>query len=201
MVRNWQSRQLVILVLLGGLLEPVGHRIAYLLRYGPRQAAQVQAIGSHAYFPRLASFTAVTLSLVLASALLIGLGVRLMLGRRLPAMDGFGRTFLVLAAVQGSLFVVQETLEAIAIQATPDFQVIALLTVAAQLPVAAAAALVISRLHGLLLLTPEAVRIILALRLPRPPRPIRLRPAAVMAPPLVARIRRHHRRRGPPLPF
>jgi len=198
MVRTSRSRQVVILVLLGALLEPLGHQLAYLLRYGASAAAQLQAVGSHAYFPRLASFTTSTVALALAAALLVALGVRLTLGRRSATTPRFGWTLLVLAAVQCGLFTIQETVEAAAIQATPDFLIIALLAFCAQLPVAAVAAWLVSRLHGILALAPEAAGVILALRLPRPVRPIRLRMAPVMIASIAGRDLRTHQRRGPP---
>lgn len=199
MISDPRSRRVVLLVLLGALVEPFGHQLAYLLRYGSSAAAQVQAVGSHAYFPRVASFTTVTVALALAAALLAALGVRLTLGRRSASTRGFGQVFLVLAAVQCALFTIQETVEAAAIQATPDFVIIALLAFCAQLPVAALATWVVSRLHGVLALAPEAARVILALRLPRPVRPIRLQAAPVIVSTTVSRDPRNHQRRGPPL--
>jgi hypothetical protein len=202
MVRNRRSRSIVILVLVGAILEPLGHQLAYLLRYGPSQAARVEAVGAHIYFPRLASFTTITVALALAAGLLVALGVRLTLGRRSASTPGFGRIFFVLAAVQGGLFAIQETAEAASIQATPDFLIIALLAFCAQLPVAAVAAWLVSRLHGVLALTPEAARVILALRLPRPTRPFRLQPRTVLVTGGASgRDPRQHPRRGPPLPF
>jgi hypothetical protein len=201
MVRNQRSRSIVILVLLGAILEPLGHQLAYLLRYGPSQAARVQAVAAHTYFPRLASFTTMTVALALAVALLVALGVRLTLGRRSAPTPGFGRIFLVLVAVQCGLFAIQETVEAAAIQATPDYLIIALLAFCAQLPVAAVAAWLASRLSGVLALAPEAARVILALRLPRPVRPIRLQPRMVLVAAVAGRDPGQHPRRGPPLPF
>ncbi len=201
MFRDWRSRQVVLLVLLGALVEPFGHQLAYLLRYGPSQAARVEAVGAHAYFPRLASFTTTIVALALAAALLVALGVRLTVGRRSAATPGFGRVFFVLALVQCGLFAIQETVEAAAIQATPDFLIIALLAFCAQLPVAAVAAWLVSRLHGVLALAPEAARVILALRLPRPVRPFRLQPRTVVVTGGASRDPRQHPRRGPPLPF
>ncbi len=202
MGRNRRSRSIVILVLLGALLEPLGHQLAYLFRYGPSQAARVEAGGAHTYFPRLASFTMIMVALVLTVALLTGLGIRLTLGRRSASSDGFGRVFLILAAVQCALFAVQEIAEAGAVQATPDLVVIALLAVCAQVPLAALAALAVSRLSGILALAPEAARVILALRLPRPVRPFRLQPRPVLSTGATSRDPRHHPRRGPPpLPF
>ncbi len=201
MFRDWRSRQVVLLVLLGALVEPFGHQLAYLLRYGPSGAAQVQAVGNHAYFPRLASFTTVTVALALAAAMLVWLGVRLTLGRRLASRRGFGPVFLLLAAVQCGLFTIQESVEAAAIQATPDFLIIALLAFCAQLPLAALAALAVTRLLGILALAPEAVRVILALRLARPARPLRLQPRTVLVTGGASRDPRQHPRRGPPLPF
>jgi hypothetical protein len=201
MARNWRSRQVVMVVLLGALLEPLGHQLAYLLRYGPTQAVRVEATAAHAYFPRLASFTMIAVALVLTGALLVGLAIRLTLGRRSASTDGFGRIFLILAAVQCALFAVQETAEAGAVQATPDFLVIGLLAICAQVPLAALAALAVSRLSGLLALAPEAVRVILALRLPRPVRPFRLQPRAVLVTDAASRDPGQHPRRGPPLPF
>ena len=201
MISEQRSRRIVLLVLLGAFVEPFGHQLAYLLRYGSSTAAQVQAAGSHAYFPRLASFTTTTVALALAAALLIALGVRLTLGRRAASTPGFGRIFLVLAAVQCGLFAIQETVEAAAIQATPDFLIIAFLAFCAQLPVAAVAAWLVSRLHGVLALAPEAARVILTLRLPRSVRPFRLQPRPVLVIGGASRDPRHHPRRGPPLPF
>jgi hypothetical protein len=199
MVRDWQSRQVVSLVFLAALLEPLGHQLAYLLHYGPARAAQIQAVGTHAYFPRLASFTMTTVALGLAAALLLALGVRLTLRGRSVSTPGLGRIFLMLGAMQCGLFVVQETIEAAVIQATPDFGILTLLAVCAQLPIAALAAILVSRIHVVLALAPEAVRTILALRLPRPERPIRLQRVPVPALTRAGRDHRNHRRRGPPL--
>ena len=200
MISERRSGRVVLLVLLGALVEPFGHQLAYLLRYGS-SAAQVQAAGSHAYFPRLASFTTISVALALAAALLVALGVRLTLGRRSASTPGFGRIFLVVAAVQCVLFAIQETVEAAAIQATPDFLIIALLAFCAQLPVAAVAAWLVSRLYGVLALAPEAARVILALRLPQPARPLLLQPRTVRVTGGTSRDPRQHPRRGPPLPF
>ena len=201
MVRTSRSRQVVILVLLGALLEPLGHQLAYLLRYGPGQAVRVETVGAHAYFPRIASFSTVTVALMLAATLLVAVGVRLALGRRRTSSGNFGQIFVTVAAAQCALFTIQEAAEAAAVQATPDFLTIALLAFAAQVPLAALAAIVVSRLHGNLALAPEAIRVILALRLPRPARPIQLRPVPVLLLEIAGRDPRHHQRRGPPLPF
>jgi hypothetical protein len=201
MVRSWRSRQVVILVFVAALLEPLGHQLAYLLHYGTAGAARLQSVGSHAYFPRLASFTVLTVGLGLAGALLLALGIRLTLGRRAVATPGFGRIFLVMAGVQCGLFVVQETVEAAVMQATPDFLIIAFLAVCAQLPIAGVAAFMISRIYGLLALAPEALRVILALQLRRPIQPIQLQPVSVPAFTPAGLDQRTHRRRGPPLPI
>jgi len=200
MTRNWRSGRLVILVLFGGLLEPLGHQLAYLLRYGPSQAVRVETIGAHAYFPRLASFSTISLALALTAALLGALGVRLAVGRRASSSGNYAGVFLVLAVVQCVLFTVQEAAEAGAIQATPDFLTIGLLAICAQLPLAAVAAFVVHRLLGILALAPEAVRVVLALRLPRPAGPIRLRSLPVRISTASAPNSRRHPRRGPPLP-
>src|SRR5207245_800791 len=113
MVRNRRSRSIVILVLLGALLDPLGHQLAYLLRYGPSQAARMEAVAPHTSLPRLASFPTIT---------------------------------------------------------------------------------------DLLALAPEAARVILALRLPRPARPIRLQPRPGLVTGAASRAPRQHPRRGPPLP-
>lgn len=187
-----------MLVLLGALLEPLGHQLAYLLRYGPSRAVRVEALGAHAYFPRLASLSTIAIALSLTAALLAAVGVRLALHRRFPSAEGFARPFLILTAVQCALFTIQETAEAAAVQATPDFLTIAFLASCAQLPLAGLAALLVSRLQGILALAPEAVRVILALRLPRPVRPITLRPAPLLVSGIAGRSHRHHQRRGPP---
>ncbi len=92
MVKDWRSRQIVVLVLLGALLEPLGHQLAYLLRYGPSQAVRMQTVGAHAYFPRLASLSTLAIALGLTAALLVAFGIRLALHRRMPSAEGFGRS-------------------------------------------------------------------------------------------------------------
>jgi hypothetical protein len=170
---RWKPIQLVGLFGLAVLLEPFGHQIAYLARFGIAQAHYRQAGGSHAYFPKAASVSLGLTMLLLLGTLLAALLVRLALrrtGLRVPSGSN-GPVFLVMATVQCAAFFIQESLEAASIQAPPDYLLTGILALAGQLPIALAASWLISRLTGYLSLAPEAIRVMLALRLAREPRP------------------------------
>jgi hypothetical protein len=186
------------LIALGALLEPLGHQVAYSLRYGLIPAIQIQSQGSHAYFPRLAWTASLTIAVGLALAMLAAGTVRLALGPQRVRSAGSARIFLQLAATQSILFLVQESLEAAFRHTNPDFLVIAILALLAQLPVAALAAWTVALLSGYVALAPHAVRVILALRLGPPAEPVvlRLQPVPALRP--AVRALRWSRRRGPP---
>jgi hypothetical protein len=183
---------------LGVLLEPLGHEIAYDLRYGVARAAVLQAEGAHAYFPAIRSFTTLSLLTGLVLAIIGVLSVRVALGKHsVPMAAGWARPFYLLAAAQVSLFIVQEVLEGFS-RGSLDLGLIALLTVFAQLPLAAVSAILLARLQGYLSLAPEAIRRILALLVRRHSRSGLMlpRPAAALQPRRAAT--RAYTRRGPP---
>ena len=92
-----------------------GHLIAYQIRFGPG-AVQVQSTGAHAYFlaPAKTAIGIVALAAV-ATLFMVGFG-RLVAGRRLEADSAgpFMRTLAAMYTLQLGVFVVQETVEAIA---------------------------------------------------------------------------------------
>jgi hypothetical protein len=100
--------------------------------------------------------------------------------------------------VQCSLFVTKETLEALAVQATPDLVGIAILAAAVQLPLAAVAAWSISWLRAYLAMGAEAIRVVLALRVAARVSPFLVRAYASPVRPPVLRDQRWYQRRGPP---
>jgi hypothetical protein len=183
---------------LGILLEPLGHEIAYDLRYGMARAAVLQAQGAHAYFPAVRSFSTLSLLTGLVLAIIAVSSVMFWLGQRRVPVAGLWRPFCLLAAAQVSLFFIQEVLEGIS-RGSIDLAFIALLTVFAQLPLAALSAMLLARLQGYLLLVPEAIRSILALRVTRHSRPglvlLPLTDAAFKAQAVAAQA---YSRRGPP---
>jgi hypothetical protein len=197
-VRRFPTGRLFATFVLGALLEPIGHTAAYVVRYGPSIAWQVQSQGSHAAFPRVFSLSALSLLVALSLALLAAVAIRLILGDRRVSSSGVRSTFLILALVQCSLFLTKETLEALAVQATPDFIGTAILAVSIQLPLAALAAWLISWLRAYLAMGAEAMRVMLALRVGAVPEVFLVRALASPVAPAVLRDQRWYRRRGPP---
>ena len=197
-MRRFPTGRLFATFVLAALLEPLGHSAAYVLRYGPSQAWQIQSQGSHAYFPRLFTLSAFSIGLLLALGLIGAISIRLILGSRRVLAAGFWSAFLILALAQCAMFVVKETIEAIAVQASPDFLSIAVLAIVVQLPLAALAAGLVSWIRGYLELAPEAIRAILAVRLSAPLRGRVLRPALGSATRPTLRQQRWHQRRAPP---
>ncbi|HYM49927.1 MAG TPA: hypothetical protein VET65_05065 [Candidatus Limnocylindrales bacterium] len=197
-MRRTRFRWTLALIALGALLEPLGHQVAYTIHYGLWQALQLESQGSHAYFPGLAATAAVAIGLSLAFALLALGTVRLALGPQRVSSSGSSAIFLRLAASQTVIFVIQETFEALYVHRNPHFLVIGLLALAAQPPVAALAAWMVALLAGYVAMTPQAIRVILAIRIPRPAQPLRLRPQPI--PVLYANAGDHRwlQRRGPP---
>ena len=195
---RFSTGRLFATLVLGVLLEPVGHAAAYVLRYGPSQAWQIQSQGSHAYFPRVFSLSAASLAVVVALAIITAISVRQILGRRPMSASGLRETFLILALTQCAMFATKETLEALAVQVTPNAVSIAILAVCVQLPLAALAACVVHWMRGYLALAPEAVRVLLAIRLaPAAPTPVlRAYPLPIRRTDL--NEQRWYRRRGPP---
>jgi hypothetical protein len=198
-MRRFPNGGLLLTLVLGALLEPVGHAAAYALRYGPSRAWLLQSSGSHAYFPRVLSFSSMSLAVLLGLGLLAAIAVRLILGTRLVDRTALGPTFAVLAMTQCALFSVKETLEALAIQSSPDLLAIGILALVVQIPLALMAAWVISWLRGYLQLAPEAVRALLAVRLAFGRPPIALRIAFVARRVHPTCDIRAYARRGPPL--
>lgn len=197
-MRRFPTGRLFATFVLGALLEPIGHAAAYVLRYGPSMAWQVQSQGTHAVFPRVVSLSALSLLVALALALLAAVSIRVILGDRRVSSSGGRSTFLILALVQCSLFLTKESLEAFAVQATPDLIGIAILAVGVQLPLAALAAWVISWVRAYLAMGAEAIRVMLALRVATIPEPFLIRAFASPVQPVVLRDQRWYRRRGPP---
>ena len=197
-MRRFPTGRLFATFVLGALLEPIGHAAAYVLRYGPSMAWQVQSQGTHAVFPRVVSLSALSLLVALALALPAAVSIRVILGDRRVSSSGGRSTFLILALVQCSLFLTKESLEAFAVQATPDLIGIAILAVGVQLPLAALAAWVISWVRAYLAMGAEAIRVMLALRVATIPEPFLIRAFASPVQPVVLRDQRWYRRRGPP---
>ena len=197
-MRRFPTGRLFATFVLGALLEPIGHAAAYVLRYGPSMAWQVQSQGAHTAFPRVVSLSALSLLVALALALLAVVSIRLILGDRRVSSSGGRSTFLVLALVQCSLFLTKETLEAFAVQATPDLIGIGILAIGVQLPLAALAAWLISWVRAYLAMGAEAIRVMLALRVAAIAEPFLIRPFASPVQPVVLRNQRWYRRRGPP---
>ena len=197
-MRRFPTGRLCATFVLGALLEPVGHAAAYALRYGPSQAWQLQSQGSHAYFPRVFSLSAISLAVAAALGLTAVISIRLILGSRRISATGIRNTFAILALTQCVFFISKETIEALAVQATPDFVSIAILAICVQLPLAALAAWLIAWIRGYLELAPDAIRVILAVRLAPHVGPVLLRPLPVPARRADLRDLRWYRRRGPP---
>ena len=197
-MRRFPTGRLFAIFVLAALLEPIGHAAAYVLRYGPSAGWQVQSQGNHAAFPRVVSLSALSLLAALVLALLAVVSIRLILGDRRVSSSGVRSTFVILALVQCSLFVTKETLEAFAVQATPDLVGIAILAAAVQLPLAAVAAWLISWLRAYLTMGAEAIRVVLALRVGARVEPFLVRAYASPVRPPVLRDQRWYQRRGPP---
>ena len=197
-MRRFPTGRLFATFVLGALLEPVGHAAAYALRYGPSMAWQAQSQGSHASFPRIFSLSALSLLVALALSLIAVVSIRLILGDRRVSSTGLRATFLVLAIVQCSLFVIKETLEALSVQVTPDVVAMLILAVFVQLPLAALAAWVVSWLRAYLALGAEAIRVILALHVTAPATPFALRALVSPVRSVDLRDQRWYQRRGPP---
>lgn len=197
-MRRFPTGRLFATFVLAALLEPIGHAAAYALRYGPSMAWKVQSQGSHAYYPRVFSLSALSLLVALALALIAVVSIRLILGDRRVSSTGLRGTFLVLALIQCSLFVTKETLEALSVPVTPDIVAMLVLAVCVQLPLAALAAWVVSWLRAYLALGGEAIRVIFALYLAASPKPIAIRALASPVRSVDLRDQRWYRRRGPP---
>lgn len=197
-MRRFPTGRLFATFVLAALLEPLGHAAAYALRYGPAMAWKVQSQGSHAYYPRIFSLSALSLLVALALALIAVVSIRLILGNRRVSNTGLRGTFLVLAAVQCALFVSKETLEALAVQVTPDVVAMLILAICVQLPLAALAAWVVTWVRAYLALGAEAMRVIFAVHLGAPARPLAIRALPSPVWPVDLRDQRWYRRRGPP---
>lgn len=197
-MRRFPTGRLFATFVLAALLEPLGHSAAYVLRYGPSLAWQVQSQGSHAYFPRVFTLSAFSVGVALVLGLIGVISIRLILGDRRVLAAGFWSAFAILAVTQCAMFAIKETIETIAVQATPDFLGIAILAVVVQLPLAALAAGLISWFRGYLRLAPEAIRAILVVRLSALERARVIRPTPAPAPRANLIQQRWYQRRGPP---
>ncbi|HET9848987.1 MAG TPA: hypothetical protein VFR68_10580 [Candidatus Dormibacteraeota bacterium] len=195
---RFSTGRLFATLVLGVLLEPLGHAAAYVLRYGPSQAWQIQSQGGHAYFPRIFSLSVGSLLVAAVLAILTVISVRQILGHRPMPAAGLRETFVLLALTQCAMFVGKETMEALAIQATPDAISIGLLAVCVQLPLAGLAACVVHWMRGYLALAPEAVRVLLAIRLAPTVSARVLRSYPVPSRLAQVPAGRWYRRRGPP---
>ena len=165
MRRPFPTRRLFATLVLGALLEPPGHTVAYFLRYGLSEAWQLQSQGAHSYFPRVFSLSAISLAVVMVLGLVAVASIRLILGNRGVSPQGLRSAFLILALTQCVLFGLQETGEALAVQARPDVVSIVVLAVCVHLPLAALAVWLMSWIRGYLQLAPDALRAVLAVRL------------------------------------
>jgi uncharacterized membrane protein YhaH (DUF805 family) len=197
-MRRFPTGRLFATFVLAALLEPVGHAAAYALRYGPSMAWKVQSQGSHAYYPRIFSLSALSLLVALALALIAVVAIRLILGTRRVSSTGLRGTFLILAIVQCSLFVTKEALEALSVRMTPDLAAMVILAIFVQLPLAALAAWVVSWLRAYLALGAEAMRVNFAVHVRAPARPLAIRALPSPVWPVDLRDQRWYRRRGPP---
>jgi hypothetical protein len=197
-MRRFPTGRLFATFVLAALLEPVGHAAAYALRYGPSMAWKVQSQGSHAYYPRIFSLSALSLLVALSLALIAVVAIRLILGTRRVSSTGLRGTFLILAIVQCSLFVTKEALEALSVRMTPDLAAMVILAIFVQLPLAALAAWVVSWLRAYLALGAEAMRVIFAVHVRAPARPLAIRALPSPVWPVDLRDQRWYRRRGPP---
>lgn len=197
-MRRFPTVRLFATLVLAALLEPLGHAAAYVLRYGPSQAWQLQSQGSHAYFPRIFSLSAISLLVAAALGVTAVISIRLILGSRQVSAAGIRSTFAILALTQCALFGAKETIEALAVQTTPDLPSIAILAICVQLPLAALAAWLIAWMRGYLALAPDALRAVLAVRLAPPHGGVALRPLLLIELRADLRDQRWYRRRGPP---
>jgi hypothetical protein len=147
-----RSRYLLLSALLGIPLSELGHTLAYLARYG-RRGLLFQTEGVHAYFPSVLQLSAGLVGLgLVVSLLLVGLG-RLVLGKGVGRRQAGGQSFLDLfivgAAVQIQIYLIQEVLEVLAAHQVLSFGLLFSIAgwgLAGQLPVAMLAALALSRL-------------------------------------------------------
>ncbi len=158
----------------------------------------MQSQGSHAYFPRVFSLSALSLLVAAALGLIAVISIRLILGSRRISATGIRSTFAILSVTQCAFFVSKETIEALAVQASPDFLSIVILAVCVQLPLAALAAWLIAWMRGYLEFAPDAIRAILAVRLAPPVGGVVLRTVPVPERRADLRELRWYCRRGPP---
>lgn len=145
------SRRLPAL-LLGIAAGPLGHLLAYQVRYGA-QAAHEQSTGAHSYFPALLGTVGAGLGGVLLAILLALAAVRLLIGRhrglRARPERGVLQLVPVLFTVQIAVFVVQEHAEELAAGAAADpAPTLLLWGTLGQLPVAVLGALTLSWLSA-----------------------------------------------------
>ena len=116
-VRPARGRWLLAAALIGIPLSGLGHTIAYVCRYGAAGLA-IEGEGVHAYFPQLFALGGAALGMLLIAGVLVGGAGNVALGRgagmrpapRQSAVD----LLLVVLAVQLQVYVVQETIEALA---------------------------------------------------------------------------------------
>jgi hypothetical protein len=200
-----RSHRWLAVPLAGVASAPLGHLIAYQVRFGP-EAAQAQSTGAHVYFPALAGSLSGALAAGLVASLLVVAAARVLVGQLGGVHSGDRRwpVFELLPAlftVQLGAFLVQEVVESTAVGAALEqLPELMLWGTLGQLPVALVVALALSWLS----LRLRAA--VLALRSPAPA--IRPRPEAAVAQiafvPVVHRLRSEALgavvQRGPPLP-
>lgn len=127
-------------------MSQVGHAASYLERYGT-PGLQVEREDVHAYFPQLFQSSAEVLGLLLLAVLVVLAAGRMALGRGLglrhPPRSGLIGPLLTMAVLQFDLYVVQESVEAIAAYQPYTFALLGTILgwgLAGQLPVAFLAA-------------------------------------------------------------
>lgn len=190
-------------------LSQVGHSLAYLMRYGPA-GFRLETEGVHAYFPAMLRSSGLALGLFLLAALLVIGGGRLLLGRGLGLSLHRHRIvdlLVVGAVVQLDLYLVQESLEALAAHEVYSFTLLGTIIgwgLVGQLPVAALAALALGWLSARLEVSLQGLRTAWALALrplsPVPAVPVRILPPVTSAVPLALRVGHGGiAKRGPPL--
>jgi hypothetical protein len=188
--------------LVGLASAPLGHLLAYQVRFAGRSAA-VESSGAHAYVPLVVGTVMTGLAVALLLSLLFLAVARLAIGRRRGLVPGPRRPVLdllpVLFTIQLAAFVAQECVEALATGALPDpVPAMLLWGTVGQLPVAVVAAVVLSWLTARLEAAVRELRLAASQFRPwRPPAVAGWRPAEPGNRPLAA-ARRARPMRGPP---
>jgi hypothetical protein len=188
--------------LVGLVSAPLGHLLAYQVRYRP-QALHQQSAGAHAYFLVLVGTVAAAIGGALLVSVLSLAAVRLLVGRHRGMHAGGGWSMWdllpVLFVLQLAVFMAQETAEALAsasaVEPIPELMLWGTL---GQLPIALLAAIGLSRLTARLDAALRYVRAAAESFADRPTFAVRVWPAAVAWHPALDCARRAHGDRGPP---